>query len=451
MLINRKNNISKKNKKNRKNTRKMRGGKTCEYNDYYLKCKKKCEICKKIFSNKDCTTKRDKCKKMCCESSKSRDKELGEQYGILINEQEQNREYKIEAETGLRGEKRLNEYTLTSECDKTICVPINYFLPTGSRIEKLKIRKEPLGKGSFNATYDIGNNLVFRLTHDGLTKWELNDEIDGLMYQSVLGKQKEYLGEHCRNICQVYDYGYYRRGAESGVYAILEKITGGTLEDGFWRLVEEKGDYYSAEQARLLIKNLLETLDDMHNAGYIHLDLKLENIMLEKEDDYSNIKVIDFGMTKKMENGYYVTEQTRKKTIYLGTPLYGSPEIVKSFNQGGNIKINGKADIWCLGKILLCILTGYFYDDTSEICAELPENIYENVYKLEECHYDYIMEKFGKDGDLIVDFIKKTQEEDPEKRPSALELLKHKWIIGKSGGKIKKNRKYSKKKHYKKI
>ena len=140
-----------------------------------------------------------------------------------------------------------------------------------------------------------------------------------------------------------------------------------------------------------------------------------------------------------------------KKTIYLGTPLYGSPEIVKSFNQGGNIKINGKADIWCLGKILLCILTGYFYDDTSGICVELPENIHGDVYKLEECHYDYIMEKFGKDGNLIVDFIKKTQEEDPEKRPSALELLKHKWIIGKSGGKIKKNRKYSKKKHYKKI
>lgn len=58
----------------------------------------------------------------------------------------------------------------------------------------------------------------------------------------------------------------------------------------------------------------------MHNKGYVHRDLKLENIMICKKDLW-DIKLVDFGFTEPINE----TELISK----AGTPGYIAPEIFR--------------------------------------------------------------------------------------------------------------------------
>jgi calcium-dependent protein kinase len=54
----------------------------------------------------------------------------------------------------------------------------------------------------------------------------------------------------------------------------------------------------------------------LHEHGIVHRDLKLENIMFEDESDDAEVKLIDFGLSKKfMGKPGYMTE--RVGTMYV--------------------------------------------------------------------------------------------------------------------------------------
>ncbi|VTJ80158.1 Hypothetical predicted protein, partial [Marmota monax] len=80
-----------------------------------------------------------------------------------------------------------------------------------------------------------------------------------------------------------------------------------------------------------------------HKPGIMHLDLKLENIMV---DDSSNDELIDFGLSTRF------TAEEKLKRIW-GTFLSFAPE----FTQGEEYE-GPPADVWSLGLILYFILTG---------------------------------------------------------------------------------------------
>lgn len=60
---------------------------------------------------------------------------------------------------------------------------------------------------------------------------------------------------------------------------------------------------------------ILEGLCFMHTQGYMHRDLKPDNIFLKKG---GVVKIGDYGMSKKAETGL-------KNTNNVGTPMYSSP------------------------------------------------------------------------------------------------------------------------------
>ena len=82
----------------------------------------------------------------------------------------------------------------------------------------------------------------------------------------------------------------------------------------------------------------------MHERGYAHRDLKLDNILMDPES--KNLKLIDFGFSLK------VKEDT-KLNIHCGTPHYMDPDIAKKAPYNGHA-----ADIWAAGVILYIILVG---------------------------------------------------------------------------------------------
>ena len=55
----------------------------------------------------------------------------------------------------------------------------------------------------------------------------------------------------------------------------------------------------------------------MHGHGIVHRDLKYENVLFEDETPMANIKVIDFGLSKKFKTGVPGIMTERVGTMYV--------------------------------------------------------------------------------------------------------------------------------------
>jgi tRNA A-37 threonylcarbamoyl transferase component Bud32 len=100
-------------------------------------------------------------------------------------------------------------------------------------------------------------------------------------------------------------------------------------------------------EAAELTKRIAEAIVYAHERGVIHRDLKPANILL---DDNGRPRVTDFGLAKKMEadSGLTGTGQV------LGTPSYMPPEQA----AGKTEEIGPTSDVYSLGAILYCLMTG---------------------------------------------------------------------------------------------
>lgn len=91
---------------------------------------------------------------------------------------------------------------------------------------------------------------------------------------------------------------------------------------------------------------LCEGLNEFHKKGFVHRDLKPDNIMVAKCDiKHPHIKIIDFGSAK------YHNPSANVDTTVIGTLGYQAPESLSSH-------VSKRADIYSIGCILNFMLTG---------------------------------------------------------------------------------------------
>jgi serine/threonine protein kinase len=81
-----------------------------------------------------------------------------------------------------------------------------------------------------------------------------------------------------------------------------------------------------------------------HSQGYVHRDLKAENILL---DGQMNIKIADFGFANEFNKG-------QSLQTYCGSPFYASPEIYRNVPYTGP-----EVDMWALGCLLYIMVTSH--------------------------------------------------------------------------------------------
>ena len=99
-------------------------------------------------------------------------------------------------------------------------------------------------------------------------------------------------------------------------------------------------------EAAALMVQIAEAVQYAHEKGVIHRDLKPGNVLL---DTQGRPKVTDFGLAKKLQSDSGLTASGQ----IMGTPSYMSPEQAQ-----GRTDIGPLADVYSLGAMLFCLLTG---------------------------------------------------------------------------------------------
>lgn len=114
--------------------------------------------------------------------------------------------------------------------------------------------------------------------------------------------------------------------------------------------------FFKEKQARRIFDQLLSAVDHCHKLGVVHRDLKLENILLDKE---GNVKLTDFGFA-----GFFDITSDNRLHEWCGSPPYAAPEIFL-----GRPYIGPEVDVWSLGVVLYALCTGAlpFNGDTFDL------------------------------------------------------------------------------------
>jgi len=159
------------------------------------------------------------------------------------------------------------------------------------------------------------------------------------------------------------DYRFYSNLAafETQRYfgIIMEYIPGGELFD-----YVQKQEGMNELNGREMFRGILEGVQHCHKHGIAHRDLKLENILLTKEN---KPKIADFGFSKNVSS-------VPLHSSMVGSLLYSSPEIIQGKPYQGP-----ECDIWSLGVILYTMLTATMPFDDSNM-GEFLNKIESGVY-----------------------------------------------------------------------
>jgi len=142
------------------------------------------------------------------------------------------------------------------------------------------------------------------------------------------------------------------------LFIVMELCDGGDLYSR---------DPYTEEDAARIVGSIVNAVSYMHRRNIVHRDLKYENILFVNESPRAEIKLIDFGLSKKYASDKELTEG-------VGTIYTMAPEVFQ-----GNY--SAKADLWSIGVIAYMLLSSQmpFY-------GRKRLDIVKNIMK---CQYDF--------------------------------------------------------------
>ncbi|CAH8362660.1 unnamed protein product [Eruca vesicaria subsp. sativa] len=223
---------------------------------------------------------------------------------------------------------------------------------------------KPLGKGSYGSV-----NLIKFTKHDGsnpyyhAVKSSCAQDHDSLLNEfQILSKLRD-----CPGIVQTFGTSLSRGVDNYGnrVYSMsMEYAAGGSLSS--LMVTRSLNDTMIRDFTRMILQGLVS----VHDLGYVHCDLKPDNVLVFPRHDEEvgvsyELKLSDFGMSTKAgeESVFWEFDSP-----YLGTPIYMSPESVQ---YGVALK---SLDLWSLSCIVLEMYTGkspWSLQDSEEILSNL--------------------------------------------------------------------------------
>ncbi|KAF6141955.1 hypothetical protein GIB67_037923 [Kingdonia uniflora] len=263
----------------------------------------------------------------------------------------------------------------------------------GSRFGSLEL----IGKGSFGDVYKgVDKELNRDVAIKVIDLEEAEDEIEDIQKEiSVLSQ--------CRSPYITEYYGSYLH--QTKLWIVMEYMAGGSVAD-----LIQSVQPLDEMSISCILRDLLHAIEYLHNEGKIHRDIKAcyidlaaANILLTENGD---VKVADFGVSAQL------TRTISRRKTFVGTPFWMAPEVIQ--NSEG---YNEKADIWSLGITAIEMAKGEppLADlHPMRVLFIIPR---ENPPQLDE-HFSRPMKEF----------VSLCLRKGPAERPSAKELLKHRFI-----------------------
>lgn len=136
---------------------------------------------------------------------------------------------------------------------------------------------------------------------------------------------------------------------EEEFYLYMDLINGKNLFDTYFSEKRGRGGY-SEDVVKPIFRKVFQAVAQLHSQHIYHGDLKLENIIL---DDENEVKLVDFGFSNytRCETSF----EPLLHTDYVGTVQYAAPEILRNIPYDG-----AQSDMWSLGISLFTMLTAKF-------------------------------------------------------------------------------------------
>jgi tetratricopeptide (TPR) repeat protein len=192
---------------------------------------------------------------------------------------------------------------------------------------------------------------------------------------------------------------------EKGLFIVLEYVQGQTIEE----ILRITDGPIEAKPVLRVLWRLAGALHDVHQAGYIHRDIKPQNILIQEG---LKPKITDFGVA---------ASRTGQTSMVLGTTKYMAPEL---FGSGD---VDGRCDIYSLGMIAYEMLVGR--PKFKEVFSDVVRDPHSEALRWMKWHGNEDVQAPRLDEvnpgvpAKLADIVEKMMAKDPDQRYQSMEEL----------------------------
>jgi parallel beta-helix repeat protein len=274
-------------------------------------------------------------------------------------------------------------------------------MPEIKRYKQYEILQRPdgsqweLGAGAMGTTYKaFDTNLERAVALKIINSAFLGSDI---ARQQFLREARSAAGLRHPNIASVYDLGT----DQDQYFYVMELIDGITAREK----VERDGPFGTRE-ALTAILQISSALAAAERQQLVHRDLKPANLMLTEEHGERVVKIIDFGLAKKIRPSGEVSGAFTIAGGFVGTAEFASPEQIRESD------LDVRADIYSLGATLFYLLAG-----SPPFTGAAGEVLSYHLYKAVP------LDRIANQPAPVVELVRRMMEKEREKRPqNAAEL-----------------------------